>query len=150
MTSTFQCVIFLLMSVHRLDRKPNVNLFQYLETSNNKMEERFLPRNMTLKLSNTQTCDTDDKICLIELSTKNKFQFNISIVNLSHTYTSDIMCTYAGLAVYDRKLVSPNVITTYCQSSSNYYEHRPIYSNSSRILLVIYELSRIWKSQPVD
>ena len=138
-TSTFQCVIFLLVSVKRLDRKPNVNLFQYLETSNNKMEERFLPRNMTLNLSNTQTSDTDDKICLIELSTKNKFQFNISIVNLSHTYTNDIMCTYAGLAVYDRKHVSTNAITTYCQSRSNYYEHRPIYSNSSRILLVIYK-----------
>ena len=86
-TSTFQCVIFLIGSVNRLDSKPNVNVFQYLKTSNKKMEERFLPRNMTLRLSNTQACDTDDKVCVFELSTESEFQFNISIVNLSHTYT---------------------------------------------------------------
>ena len=144
------------MSVNRLDRKPKVNLFQYLETSSNKIKERFLPVNMTLKLSNTQACDTDDKVCVIELSTENEFQFNISTANLSHTYTNDIMCTYGGLAVYDRKSVFPNAITTYCLSRSNDYEHRPIYSNSSRILLVIYtniqnmEISTCWSFSGLD
>ena len=138
-TSTFQCVIFLLVSINRLDRKQKVNHLKFLETSKNNVEERFLAENRTLKLDNAQTCDTDDRICVIELSTKNEFHFNISIMSLYHTYTNDIICIYGGLTVYDRKRVPPNEITTRCQSKNNDYEHRPIYSNSSRILSVIYE-----------
>ena len=140
-TSTFQCAIFVLLSVNHLDAKSNVSLLKYLETSNNKMEERFLPGNITLKLGNAEICDARDKICVIQLSTKIEFHFNISIVNLSHTYINDILCrsNYGGLTVYDRKSASPNVITTYCTSRNNDYEHKPIYSNSSRILLVTYK-----------
>ena len=138
-TSTFQCVIFLLVSINRLGRKPKVNHLTYLERYNDKIEEKFLAENMTLKLDNAQTCDTDDRMCVIELSTKSEFHFNISIMSLSHTYINDIICSYGGLTVYDSNRVPPNVIATHCQLRNNDYKHRPIYSNSSRILLVIYE-----------
>ena len=135
LTSSFQCVIYL----YHFNASFSNEIFKHssnkIKSENNVLISPF--KNAShFKLPNNQYC-SHKNVCIIPFQTNAGYRLNVSIRSIYNSDQGDILCSYAGLSMYDIINQSYIDIYTICKPSE-----RNIYSNSSRMLLVYYSFKK--------
>ena len=137
-TSTFQCILNICVGC--------INFFQYQNELNIYSFDVKQFKDIILNHQNISgltyyynTQKTNQNVDIIKVLFPHHLKINITIQNLSHNYNKNILCSYAGFVVYDRKEAEGNShISTKCSSHTDIFRHQNIYSNSSTIRLLAY------------
>ena len=85
---------------------------------------------------NNQYC-SHKNVCIIPFQTNAGYRLNVSMRGIYSSDQGDILCSYAGLSMYDIINQSYIDIYTICKPSE-----RNIYSNTSKMLLVYYSFKK--------
>ena len=81
-------------------------------------------------------------LSIVKISSKLNHHLNISITNFTNNYTNNPLCTYAGISFH--KVSGDTYVEkrSICTDEGDFYKHRHIYSNQSKILVVMYAYKR--------
>ena len=89
----------------------------------------------------TILCSSNADLCSLMITTNNKSSnIRVTVLGISYSGTEDnTLCNFAGLSAYNiMDDGSYKHISTVCDPHNDFYQYRPIYSNSSTLLLVMY------------
>ena len=133
--SSFQCVIY----VYHYNEITINEIFQHssgrMKSEKNVLISPF--KNVShFTFPNNQYC-SHRNVCMIRFQTNVGYRLNVSMRSMYNTDQDDILCSYAGLSMYDIINQSYMDIDTICQPTK-----RNIYSNMSRMLLVYYSFTK--------
>ena len=135
LTSSFQCVIYLF----HFNTSFSNEIFKH--SSSKKKSENNIPISPFKNAShftfpNNQYC-SHKNVCIIPFQTNAGYRLNVSMRGIYSSDQGDILCSYAGLSMYDIINQSYIDIYTICKPSE-----RNIYSNTSKMLLVYYSFKK--------
>ena len=131
-SSSFLCVLTFWL-------KEFINLAQYFKFSwfiNNPSQQTPLKENNVVIISYPEI-HRKCSITVLQVSTNNDLNINISINIVSYKGMVNTLCQHAGLAVFSEKYGIYKELSVVC-STDKRYPHRKIFSNSPNVVLVFY------------
>lgn len=130
-SSTFQCLVNIFQSFNKSYHSPG--RIHYLTENNSAAENIILNTNTSLEVKYPSEKALSNKIMICNVSTEIGTQINVSVTYFRHSYTWNDLCTYGGLVV-----LNSEAIHNVCWSEDGVYQHRNIYSNQSKAIIIIY------------
>ena len=140
-TTGLQC--FLTVNIDkRVYNSGNLTLFQYYQKMTGSFLNYSLIRNETVSIttrgSDSSSIQSSKTFLLLMLITSKIEKVNMSIDTLKYQGKESPLCKYAGVTSYDVEHDTKTEISTVCHSSQR-YRLRNIYSNTPKLLIVIYQ-----------
>ena len=118
---------------------PGINnpyhLFEYLPLAM-KLSQKILSLENQVKLQYPQMCE-GCSLFQCQAKAAHPQHVNITTNNMSYKGQNNILCEYAGLAVFEKKYKTYKEITTVCYTHIG-YAHRNIYTRDFEAVLVFY------------
>ena len=135
-TTMFQSVILLLTR----ESKVGYSIFIAYNTtmSAKKLKETYLQKNNSIFVTSEIELK-DSEIRMIKIETEVQLIFKITINQLKYTGVKYSSCRYAGITLYGiNRNGSFQKISTVCYNNEQEYKYRNLYTQNSRMLLVLY------------
>ena len=131
-TSSFQC----LMSVKLQGPNTPYQLFKYLPLTRKLSHEITSVESQVKLIQYPHMCNG---CSLLQFHVQTTYHHNINITtnNLSYIGHMNILCQYAGLAVFDKKQGAYKELTTVCYAHKG-YTYRNVYTKGFEAILVFY------------
>ena len=136
-TSMFQCIIKI--SSHLYLNRSNAILKYFSKI--NKISVNLNILDFKYVLINYPTGESSP-LSIVTISSKLNHHLNISITNFTNNCTNNTLCTYACISFYEVSGDTYVEKRSICTDEGDFYKHRHIYSNQSKILVVMYAYKR--------
>ena len=135
-TPTFQCMIHFISQNHQPLHKA---LFRYRNVKQDIVTKMFLDFNETKIISFPNSLENEsNKVAIFEISVPLGFYVNVSILNFKYGGFRISTCHFAGITTYNSINSTYKEMSTVCQPHYGIYKSHKMYSETSKIVLVIY------------
>ena len=135
LTSSFQCVIYL----YHFNASFSNKIFKYssnkIKSGQNVLISPFKNASYFI-FPNNRYC-SHKNVCIIPFQTNEGYKLNVSMRGIYNSDQGDILCSYAGLSMYDITNQNYTDIYTICKPSKRNFS-----SNKSKMLLVYYSFTK--------
>ena len=137
-TSTFQCIIYMLSNRSIPVVNASYDFLQYLTEENNITKVFNIDSHKYSLINYPFTKSTPLVLLNLRKTTESNSLLNITIKNFTNNYGDNSLCGYGGIIFYDIIMGRNFKAQSVCENYRKFYKHRNIYSRGSEMLLAMY------------